>query len=148
MRLSANPRSSTTQRFKRMRRASLAAAGHILKNPRYRKCGNREYTDYNANADMTPPTRATLRSSRFVRAAAFIACLTAAASARAGDMCPAPPHHTARSAAEIAADDHLVHIESDGLTVDADDTAVLNGRVVLRQDERSASADSVIYDKQ
>jgi LPS-assembly protein len=82
-----------------------------------------------------------------VRAAAPIACLIAAAGARAGDMCPAPPHHNARSAAEIAADDHLIHVESDGLTVDADGLAVLTGRVVLRQDERSAGADSFTYHK-
>ncbi len=96
---------------------------------------------------MTPRSRPTLRIARSLRTAAFVSCLIAAVIARAGDMCPAPPHHTPRSAAEIAADDHLIHIESDGATVAEDDTAILNGHVTLKQDERSASADAVTYNK-
>ncbi len=96
---------------------------------------------------MTPPRRPTLRIASFARAAALLTCLIATVAARAGDMCPAPPHHTPRSAAEIAADDHRIHIESDAATVGEDDTALLNGHVVLKQDERTATADSVTYSK-
>ena len=96
---------------------------------------------------MTPPRRPTLRIALFVRAALLISPLFAAAAARAGDMCPAPPHHTARSAAEIAADDHLIHVETDGATVDADNTVTLAGHVVVTQDERRATADSVTFNK-
>ena len=147
MRLSANPRSSMTQRFSSASRASLAAGWLILEDPRNRKCGKRKYTDYNAHADMTPRSRPTLRNALTLRTAAFVSCLVAAVIARAGDMCPAPPHHTPRSAAEIAADDHLIHIESDSAAVAVDDTAILNGHVTLKQDERSAGADSVTYNE-
>ena len=81
-----------------------------------------------------------------VRAALVFFCLTAAGAARAGDMCPAPPHHTPRTAAEIAADDHRIHIDSDDAVLGVDGNAVLNGRVTVHQEERSVTADSVTYD--
>ena len=65
---------------------------------------------------------------------------------RAGDMCPAPPKYQAPIASDIAADDHRIHIDSDEAEVDADRNAVLNGRVKLRQDARSVTADSVTYE--
>ena len=65
---------------------------------------------------------------------------------RAGDMCPAPPKYQAPIASDIAADDHRIHIDSDEAEVDADRNAVLNGRVKVRQDARSVTADSVTYD--
>ena len=64
---------------------------------------------------------------------------------RAGDMCPAPPKYRAPLASDIAADDHRIHIDSDDAEFDADRNAVLNGRVRLRQDARSVTADSVNY---
>jgi LPS-assembly protein len=65
---------------------------------------------------------------------------------RAGDMCPAPPKYTATRPADIAADDHRIYIDSDDALVGADGNAVANGRVKVRQDERSIAADSVAYD--
>jgi len=65
---------------------------------------------------------------------------------RAGDMCPAPPKYQAPIASDIAADDHRIHIDSDEAEVDADRNAVLNGRVKVRQDARSVTADSVTYE--
>ena len=73
-------------------------------------------------------------------------CLAAACMVRAGDMCPAPPKYQAPIASDIAADDHRIHIDSDDAEVDADGNAVLNGRVKVRQDARSVTADSVTYD--
>ena len=64
---------------------------------------------------------------------------------RAGDMCPAPPKYQAPIASDIAADDHRIHIDSDDAQLDADRNAVLNGRVRVRQDARSVTADSVNY---
>jgi LPS-assembly protein len=81
-----------------------------------------------------------------VRAAFTVFCLAAACMARAGDMCPAPPKYQAPIASDIAADDHRIHIDSDEAEVDADRNAVLNGRVKVRQDARSVTADSVTYD--
>jgi LPS-assembly protein len=66
---------------------------------------------------------------------------------RAADICPAPPHYTPRPAGEIAADDHLIHIDSDDAAVGADGNATLGGRVAVRQDERTVTADIVTYDK-
>ncbi len=60
-------------------------------------------------------------------------------------MCPIPPHYVPRSAAEIAADDHLIHIESDGFTAGDDGNAELTGRVSVTQDARRVTADSVNY---
>ena len=65
---------------------------------------------------------------------------------RAGDMCPAPPKYQAPIASDIAADDHRIHIDSDEAEVDANRNAVLNGRVKVRQDARSVTADSVTYE--
>ena len=81
-----------------------------------------------------------------VRAATLFFCLAAAALAHAGDMCPAPPKHTAVRPAGIAADDHRIHIDSDDALVGADGNAVFNGRVTVHQDERSVAADSVTFD--
>jgi len=78
-------------------------------------------------------------------AAMALLCLTATAVVRAGDMCPAPPTHTSAYGAG-AVKDHLIHIESDSAELDAKDDALLNGRVTVRQDERSVAADTVAYD--
>jgi LPS-assembly protein len=79
-------------------------------------------------------------------AALALCCLTAAA-VYAGDMCPAPPGHTPRYRNSAIPQDHLVHIETDGAEIGADGNAVLNGRVTVRQDERSVAADTVTYDR-
>jgi LPS-assembly protein len=63
----------------------------------------------------------------------------------AGDICPAPPKYTLTRPADIAADDHRIHVESNDGIFGADG-AVLSGRVNIRQDERSVVADSVSYD--
>jgi LPS-assembly protein len=76
-----------------------------------------------------------------------MAGIVASLAARAGDICPAPPHYTPRTAAEIAADDHLIHIESDDAAVGADGNATLSGRVAVHQGERTVTADVVTYDK-
>ncbi len=60
-------------------------------------------------------------------------------------MCPAPPKYHAPIASDIAADDHRIHIDTDDAALDADRNAVLNGRVKVRQDARSVTADSVTY---
>lgn len=77
----------------------------------------------------------------------MLACLAAAAAAHAGDMCPAPPQHSRASAAPIASGDHLIHIESDDAEVDEQGHAVVSGRVIVRQDERTVAADSMTYDR-
>ena len=82
-----------------------------------------------------------------VRAAFVVCCLAAAALVRAGDMCPAPPKYRPPIASDIAADDHRIHIDSDDAEFDADRNAVVSGRVKLRQDARSVSADSVNYNE-
>jgi LPS-assembly protein len=76
----------------------------------------------------------------------MVFCL-AAATVRAGDMCPAPPKYQAPIASDIAADDHRIHIDSEDATVDAEGNAVLHGRVKVRQDARSVTSDSVTYDR-
>ena len=80
-----------------------------------------------------------------VKAAFFLFCL-AASLVRAGDMCPAPPKYQAPIASDIAADDHRIHIDTDDAMLQAD-SAVLNGRVRVRQDARSITSDSVTYDQ-
>ncbi len=70
----------------------------------------------------------------------------AACGAHAADMCPAPPKITASRPADIAADDHRIHIESDDAILNIDLDAVLKGHVTVRQDERSLEADEVTYD--
>ena len=64
---------------------------------------------------------------------------------RAGDMCPAPPKYQAPLASDIAADDHRIHIDTDDAEFDVDRNAVLSGRVKVRRDARSVTADSVTY---
>jgi LPS-assembly protein len=81
------------------------------------------------------------------RLAFAMAGIMAGLAARAADMCPAPPHYTPRTAGEIAADDHRIHIDTDAATLAADGSASLSGRVAVRQDERTVSADVVTYDK-
>jgi LPS-assembly protein len=80
-----------------------------------------------------------------VRAAFIVFCLTVAAAVRAGDMCPAPPKYTAPAASDIAADDHRIHIDGDDAVLNADGSAVMNGRVRVRQDARSVTSDTVTY---
>jgi LPS-assembly protein len=80
-----------------------------------------------------------------VRAAFLLFCL-AASLVRAGDMCPAPPKYQAPIASDIAADDHRIHIDTDDAVLQ-EDSAVLNGRVRVRQDARSITSDSVTYDQ-
>jgi LPS-assembly protein len=80
-----------------------------------------------------------------VRAAFVFFCL-ASALARAADVCPAPPKYTFVRPADIPLDDHRIHVDSDDAVLGADGSAVLNGRVTVRQDERSVAADSVTYD--
>jgi LPS-assembly protein len=87
-----------------------------------------------------------------VRAAFIVFCLTAACAARAGDMCPAPPKFQAPIDSDIAADDHRIHIDSNDAKIDlgladTNGDAVLNGRVRVRQDNRSVIADTVTYDQ-
>jgi LPS-assembly protein len=82
-----------------------------------------------------------------VRAALAVFSYFAAASmVQAGDMCPAPPKHSATLGVSIGEDDHLIHIDSDDAMVDAEGHAVVNGRVKVRQDERTMAADSMTYD--
>ncbi|HME38670.1 MAG TPA: LPS assembly protein LptD [Steroidobacteraceae bacterium] len=80
-----------------------------------------------------------------VRAAYIVLCLAGATAVRAGDMCPAPPKYQIPIASDIAADDHRIHIDSDDAVLDANSSAVLNGRVKVRQDARSVTSDSVTY---
>jgi LPS-assembly protein len=80
-----------------------------------------------------------------VRAAFVLLCL-ASCLVRAADVCPAPPKYTFTRPADLAIDDHRIHIDSDDALIDANGSAVLNGRVTVRQDERSVAADSVTYD--
>jgi len=97
----------------------------------------------------TRPSKATeLRTDFRLRAAPLLIVLFAAAEARAGDMCPAPPHHVPRTPAEITDDDHQIHIDSDGFVYGLEDDALfLNGHVVVKQDDRSVTADSGNYSK-
>ena len=66
--------------------------------------------------------------------------------AHAGDMCPAPPKHSKAPATPFSADDHLIHVESDGAKMDADGNAQLDGNVKVTQDGRSVAAESMNYD--
>jgi LPS-assembly protein len=83
-----------------------------------------------------------------VRAAIIVFCLAAASLVRAGDLCPAPPKYHPLASADIAADDHRIHIDTDDAVLDADGNAVMNGRVRVRHDARSITSDSVTYDNQ
>jgi LPS-assembly protein len=77
---------------------------------------------------------------------AVLLCLAIASTVHAGDMCPAPPRHSKAPAVPLAADDHLIHIDSDDAMVDNDGHAVANGHVTVHQEGRSLSADSMTYD--
>src|SRR5271169_5219241 len=77
--------------------------------------------------------------------AAFLFLCLATSMVRAGDICPAPPKYNPTRPADIAADDHRVHVDSDDAVLGADG-AVLTGHVTVRQDLRSVIADSVTYD--
>jgi len=82
-----------------------------------------------------------------VRAAlAAFACVATASMVHAGDMCPAPPKHSAPPAVSPGPQDHLVHIDSDYFEADAAGRALASGHVKVRQDERTVSADSMTYD--
>jgi LPS-assembly protein len=94
----------------------------------------------------TRPSKATeLRTDSCLRAATLLIVLFSAHETRAGDMCPAPPHHVPRSSAEVAADDHQIHIDADGFSWDAEGNLVLNGHVVVKQEDRELTADAVNY---
>ena len=80
-----------------------------------------------------------------VRAAFIFLCL-ACSLARAADVCPAPPKYTFVRPADIPVDDHRIYVDTDEGQVEANGNAVLNGRVTVRQDQRSVAADSVSYD--
>jgi len=79
-----------------------------------------------------------------VRAALIV--IWAASSAYAADVCPAPPKVKVTRPADIAADDHRIHIDSDDAVLNIDLDAVVKGHVTVRQDERSVEADEVTYD--
>jgi LPS-assembly protein len=80
-----------------------------------------------------------------VRAAFIFLCL-ACSLARAADVCPAPPKYTFVRPADIPVDDHRIYVDTDEGQVTADGSAVLDGRVTVRRDQRSVAADSVNYD--
>ncbi|MDP9066231.1 MAG: hypothetical protein M3O06_10250, partial [Pseudomonadota bacterium] len=80
-----------------------------------------------------------------VRAALAVLVLLAAPAVHGGDMCPAPPKRAA-APSPAAADDHLIHVDSDEAMIDADGHARLNGHVQIRQNGRTMSADSMNYD--
>jgi LPS-assembly protein len=75
----------------------------------------------------------------------FVFCV-AASAVRAADVCPAPPKVSAVRPADIASDDHRIHIDTDDAVLTLDLDAVLKGRVTVRQDERTIEADEVTYD--
>jgi len=70
----------------------------------------------------------------------------AACAARAADVCPVPPKIVATRPADIAPDDHRIHIDSDDAVLNIDLDGVLKGHVTVHQDERSLEADEVTYD--
>ena len=68
--------------------------------------------------------------------------------AQAGDMCPAPPKHSRPPAVPIADGDHLIHIETDASTYGLlTKFLTVDGHVIVRQDQRTVSADSMTYDQ-
>jgi LPS-assembly protein len=81
-----------------------------------------------------------------VRAAFVLFCVAVSTLVRAGDMCPAPPKYTLTRPPGVSIDDHRIYIDSDDALIGADGNAVVNGRVTVRQDERSVAGDSVTYD--
>ena len=80
-----------------------------------------------------------------VRAALILICI-AVCTAHAADVCPAPPKITVTRPADIAPDDHRIHIDSDDAVLNIDLDGVLKGHVTVRQDERTLEADEVTYD--
>jgi LPS-assembly protein len=70
----------------------------------------------------------------------------AACEARAADVCPVPSKIVATRPADIAPDDHRIHIDSDDAVLNIDLDGVLKGHVSVHQDERSLEADEVTYD--
>jgi LPS-assembly protein len=70
----------------------------------------------------------------------------AACSARAADVCPVPAKIIATRPADIAPDDHRIHVDTDDAVLNIDLDGVLKGHVTVRQDERSIEADEVTYD--
>jgi LPS-assembly protein len=80
-----------------------------------------------------------------VRAALLLLCFVAC-RVYAADICPAPPKYSQTKPADLTPDDHRIYIDSDGGTAD-DSGATVSGRVKVRQDERSVSADSLHYDR-
>jgi LPS-assembly protein len=88
-----------------------------------------------------------LSSASQLQAAWLFFCLASAAG-YAEDVCPAPPKFTYTRPADVAADDHRIHIETNNadLQLGTDLNALLTGRVTVTQDQRSVSADSVHYD--
>ena len=82
----------------------------------------------------------------YLRAALALLPCVGAASVHAGDMCPAPPKHSAAPATPLSPDDHSIHIDSDDARIDADGHADLSGNVQVSQDGRTVSAHSVKYD--
>ena len=65
------------------------------------------------------------------RAAIVLLCL-ASCLARAADVCPAPPKYTYTRPPDLSIDDHRIFLESDGAEMEANGSAVLNGRVTAR----------------
>jgi LPS-assembly protein len=82
-----------------------------------------------------------------VRAAFIVFCLTLTSMVGAADLCPSPPRYQPPLDSGIADDDHRIHIESDDALLGADGGALLKGRVMVRQDARSVTSDSVTYDE-
>ena len=80
-----------------------------------------------------------------VRAALLLLCFVAC-RVSAADICPAPPKYSQTKPADLTPDDHRIYIDSDAGTAD-DSGATVSGRVNVRQDERSVSADSLHYDR-
>src|ERR1700753_4501082 len=77
--------------------------------------------------------RRILFKASHVRAAVIVFCFSSAA-ARAADVCPAPPKVTYTRPADIAPDDHRIHIDTNDAVLGADGHAVLNRRVTATPD--------------
>ena len=82
-----------------------------------------------------------------VRIALLFAGLVAGGASPGADLCPAPPRHVPRTAAAIAADDHLISFYADTVRYLEDEGRMeMVGHVTVHQDERDAKADAVTYD--
>ena len=79
-------------------------------------------------------------------ALAFISCTAAASMIHAGDMCPAPPKHSAPVEIPLSLSDHRIHIDSNAFRADGEGHADFSGGVKVRQDARALSADTMTYD--